>query len=174
MKKVPKTNQANTPVQCRVLCAISYLQYVHQQSLDEKLIYPPSRGWSLSLSLSPLFIRAFVVFLLLTEEEWDVFVFHAAPIFRSDFCKYREGNYWLHASCRELLWNNRQAARGGNVSTHAISQLTAFRCFHLHLSATFLHRGGDKKKKKFSILFRWVVCKGYNYLDPHLWRWHMN
>lgn len=60
-----KRNHASTPVTCRVLCAISYLQSMQQERLDEKLILPPS----LCLSLCPfpslsvfLSIRASVYF----------------------------------------------------------------------------------------------------------------
>lgn len=50
-KKTPKTNHANAPVTCRVLCAISYLQSMQQQRLDEKLILTLSLSVCLSLCL---------------------------------------------------------------------------------------------------------------------------
>lgn len=50
--KTPKTNHANAPVTCWVLCAISYLQSKQQQRLDEKLILPPSLCPSPSACLS--------------------------------------------------------------------------------------------------------------------------
>lgn len=47
-----KKNHASAPVTCRVLCAISYLQSMQQQRLDEKLILPPSLCLSLSIPLT--------------------------------------------------------------------------------------------------------------------------
>lgn len=50
-KKPPKTNHANAPVTCRLLCAISYLQSMQQQRLDEKLILPLSVSLAVSISI---------------------------------------------------------------------------------------------------------------------------
>lgn len=63
-KTHPKTNHANAPVTCRMLCAISYLQSMQQQRLDEKLILPHSLCLFLSacLYISVLLCQSVVYF----------------------------------------------------------------------------------------------------------------